>query len=63
VAKETADEIYNRVEAKKVVPFEALNYNAGYATEVRNGTLVIPHQYHYHYVSFKWFDQGSARSP
>ncbi|WP_024406476.1 pneumococcal-type histidine triad protein [Streptococcus suis] len=63
VAKETAEEIYNRVEAKKVVPFEALTYNAGYATEVRNGTLVIPHQDHYHYVSFKWFDQGSARSP
>lgn len=63
VAKETAEEIYNRVEAKKVVPFEALTYNAGYATEVRNGTLVIPHQDHYHYVSFKWFDQDSARSP
>ncbi|MFX3725046.1 hypothetical protein ACJBP2_10705, partial [Streptococcus suis] len=50
VAIDKAVVIYNRVDAKKVVPFEALTYNAGYETELRKVTLVITHQDNYKYV-------------
>ncbi len=27
------------------------------ATDYKNGTFVIPHKDHYHYVELKWFDE------
>ncbi|HFI0786009.1 TPA: pneumococcal-type histidine triad protein [Streptococcus suis] len=63
VVKETAASIFNRVTPKKIVPFEQLPYQSGYASEVKDGRLVIPHNNHNHYIDFLWFDQGKYQVP
>lgn len=63
VVKETAASIFNRVAPKKIVPFEQLPYQSGYASEVKDGRLVIPHNNHNHYIDFLWFDQGKYQVP
>lgn len=55
--------IFEEVAPKKVVPFEELPYQSGYAKEVRDGRLVIPHHNHNHYIDFIWFDQGKYQAP
>ncbi|HFI0039952.1 TPA: pneumococcal-type histidine triad protein [Streptococcus suis] len=63
VVKESAASIFNRVTPKKIVPFEQLPYQSGYASEVKDGRLVIPHNNHNHYIDFLWFDQGKYQVP
>ncbi len=63
VVKETAASIFNRVTPKKIVPFEQLPYQSGYASEVKDVRLVIPHNNHNHYIHFLWFDQGKYQVP
>lgn len=54
----TAQEIYEAIEPKAIVKPEDLLFGIAQATDYKNGTFVIPHKDHYHYVELKWFDKG-----
>lgn len=54
---ETAQEIYEAIEPKAIVKPEDLLFGIAQATDYKNGTFVIPHKDHYHYVELKWFDE------
>ncbi|KXT78636.1 pneumococcal-type histidine triad protein [Streptococcus sp. DD13] len=60
---ENAQAIYDRVEAKKIIPLVRLPYNVEHTVEVKNGNLIIPHKDHYHNIKFAWFDSGSYKAP
>lgn len=53
----TAQEIYEAIEPKAIVKSEDLLFGIAQATDYKNGTFVIPHKDHYHYVELKWFDE------
>lgn len=53
----TAQEIYEAIEPKAIVKPEDLLFGIAQATDYKNGTFVIPHKDHYHYVELKWFDE------
>ena len=53
----TAQEIYESIEPKALINPDDLIYGIALATEYKNGTFVIPHKDHYHYVELKWFDE------
>ncbi|MEW4353666.1 pneumococcal-type histidine triad protein [Streptococcus pneumoniae] len=55
-SKESAEEVFERVTAKKIVPFERIPYNLGYASKVLNGKVIIPHHDHYHNIAIAWFN-------
>ncbi|MTB64639.1 pneumococcal-type histidine triad protein [Streptococcus sp. zg-86] len=57
-SKESADSVFERVAAKKVIPFERLPYNIGYASEVKKGKIIIPHRDHYHNLTISWFNDS-----
>lgn len=61
--KESAQAIYERVKAAKIVPVEKMPYSTAYAVEYRNGQLIIPHYAHYHNISLSWFDEGLYHAP
>lgn len=63
-SKESAEAVFERVSAQKIVPFERLPYNMGYASEVKKGKLIIPHRDHYHNLAISWFnDSESFKAP
>ncbi|HGI8624875.1 TPA: pneumococcal-type histidine triad protein [Streptococcus agalactiae] len=53
----SAQEIYEAIEPKAIVKPEDLLFGIAQATDYKNGTFVIPHKDHYHYVELKWFDE------
>lgn len=53
----TAQEIYEAIEPKAIVKSEDLLFGIAQVTDYKNGTFVIPHKDHYHYVELKWFDE------
>ncbi|MGT2832174.1 pneumococcal-type histidine triad protein [Streptococcus halotolerans] len=50
-------EIYEAIEPKAIVDPDDLIYGIAQATQYRDGTFVIPHKNHYHYVKLDWFDE------
>ncbi|MGT2716476.1 pneumococcal-type histidine triad protein [Streptococcus respiraculi] len=57
-SKEKAEAVFERVAAKKIIPFERLPYNVGYASEVKKGKIIIPHRDHYHNLDVAWFNDS-----
>ncbi|WP_394405006.1 pneumococcal-type histidine triad protein [Streptococcus sp. 20-1249] len=53
----TAQEIYESVKPAALIAPEDLLFGIAQATEYKDGTFVIPHIDHYHYVQLKWFDE------
>lgn len=47
----------NQDKPKTIVKPEDLLFGIAQATDYKNGTFVIPHKDHYHYVELKWFDE------
>ncbi|MER0123322.1 pneumococcal-type histidine triad protein [Streptococcus sp. ZJ93] len=63
-SKESAEAVFERVAPKKVIPFERLPYNSGYASDTKKGKIIIPHRDHYHNLSISWFnDSESFKAP
>ncbi|MEQ9809967.1 pneumococcal-type histidine triad protein [Streptococcus jiangjianxini] len=52
-----AKDIYEAIEPKAIVDPDDLIYGIAQATQYRDGTFVIPHKNHYHYVKLDWFDE------
>ncbi|WP_303975026.1 pneumococcal-type histidine triad protein [Streptococcus merionis] len=58
--KKSTPEIYETVEAAKIVPVDKIPYSADQAVVYRNGRLIIPHHDHYHNLDLSWFDESPA---
>lgn len=55
LTQKTGQEIYAGVAPEKLVPLEVLPYSMAYATDYKDGRLLIPHHNHYHYVQLNHF--------
>lgn len=60
---ERAIDIYERVEAAKLIPVADMPYHAAYAVDFINGKIIIPHRNHYHNIPLYVFDTGLYEVP